>query len=339
MKQIIEGSAKIFVPKEKKISRKLSVFYNPIMKLNRDVSVLLLNSIPNKKMQIALPLAGTGIRGIRFLLELKKDKIKNIFFNDHSENAVKLIKRNLRLNKLKAEVFNKDANMFLLQGLGFDYIDIDPFGSPNFLLDSASKRLARNGILATTATDTSALSGTFPSACKRKYWAKPLRNEIMHEIGLRILIRKAQLIAAQYDKALVPIFSYAKDHYMRTFLKCEKGKTRVDKIIKQHGLFSDAGPMWLGNLWDKKLTNKISKNTDMAILKTIAEESKIDVVGFYNIHKLCKKHKIKTIPKKSLIIKNIRKAGYKASPTNFDAEGIRTNMPENRLTTILNPKL
>ena len=73
-KQIIEGKAAVFVPKEKKVSKKLPVFYNPAMKLNRDISILLLNSIKNKGMQIALPLSGTGIRGVRFLKELKKGK-------------------------------------------------------------------------------------------------------------------------------------------------------------------------------------------------------------------------------------------------------------------------
>ena len=64
----------------------------------------------------------------------------------------------------------------------------------------------------------------------------------MHETGLRILIRKIQLVAAQYDKALTPIFSYSKEHYMRAFLKNEKGKHKVDKILKLHGFFKDAGP-------------------------------------------------------------------------------------------------
>ena len=44
----------------------------------------------------------------------------------------------------------------------------------------------------------------------------------MHEIGLRILIRRVQLAGSVYDKALIPILSYSKEHYMRVFFKCEK---------------------------------------------------------------------------------------------------------------------
>ena len=51
----------------------------------------------------------------------------------------------------------------------------------------------------------------------------------MHETGIRILIRKIQLIGAQYNKALTPIFSYSKEHYFRVFLKCEKGKEAASK--------------------------------------------------------------------------------------------------------------
>jgi len=264
---IKEGTAIIKISKKEKISKKLPVFYNPIMKFNRDISVLLLNSINKNNLQIALPLAGTGIRGIRFLKELKKGKVKNISFNDYSKKSIRIIKENLILNNIKIKnkikIYNKDANLFLLESSGFDYIDIDPFGTPNPYLDSAIKRLSREGILAVTATDTSALCGTYLNACLRKYWAIPSRTEIMHAVGLRILIRKIQLIGTQYEKALTPIFSYSKDHYMRVFLKCEKSKSKTDEILKQHKMFNNAGPMWLGKLWDNKLVNrmyKLSKN-------------------------------------------------------------------------------
>ncbi|GAF88730.1 unnamed protein product, partial [marine sediment metagenome] len=137
-KQIKEEKAVVRIFEASKISRDMPVFYNPIMKLNRDISVLVLKSISNKKMQIGLPLSGTGVRGVRFLKELNKSKIKEVCFNDVNPKAVKIIKENLKLNKIKGRVFCKDGNLFLLESQGFDYIDIDPFGSPNFLLDSAA---------------------------------------------------------------------------------------------------------------------------------------------------------------------------------------------------------
>ena len=162
------------------------------------------------------------------------------------------------MNKInsKVRVFNEDANLFLLNSKGFDYIDIDPFGTPNPYLDSACKRISREGILAVTATDTSALCGTYKDACQRKYWADSKNDCLMHETGLRILIRKVQLVAAQYDKALVPIFSYSKDHYMRVFFRSSKMKNKIDEILKQHKMMGDFGPIWAGKLWDSKLAKK-----------------------------------------------------------------------------------
>ncbi|MFH1072785.1 MAG: tRNA (guanine(26)-N(2))-dimethyltransferase [Nanoarchaeota archaeon] len=340
---IIEGNATIRISEESKISKKLPVFYNPIMKFNRDISVLLLDAIPGKEISIADPLAASGIRSIRFLLELKKGKIHNILLNDIDPDFRRTLKENFQLNRLDlaklekkgiVEVMNTDANLALLHSHCFDYIDIDPFGTPNPFLDSAVKRIAHEGILAVTATDTSVLCGTYENACKRKYWAVPLHNELMHEIGLRILIRKVQLVGCQFEKALIPIFSYSKDHYVRAFLQCRRGKKEADTVLKQHLTFTfdkkKAGPVWTGQLWDPTLVKKmVKRNTDVAVkkfLNIIEDESKIPTVGFYDIHAQCKRNRIKDIPKTHLVMDRIRKAGYAVSRTHFSDLGIRSDM-------------
>jgi tRNA (guanine26-N2/guanine27-N2)-dimethyltransferase len=242
LQKIKEGTITITAPVEEKVSKELPVFYNPAMKFNRDSSILLLKAIENKDMMVCDLLAGTGIRAIRFLAELPKGKIESITINDNSEEATKLVKKNIAANKKvigkKAAIktTTKDASILLLESNGYDYIDIDPFGTPNPFLDAAIRRLARDGILAVTATDTSSLAGTYPLVCQRRYWAAPDPGPLKHEVGLRILIRKVQLVAAQYEKSLTPIFSYAKEHYMRVFFKCEKSKSKSDEILKLHGM-------------------------------------------------------------------------------------------------------
>ena len=312
------------------------------MKFNRDVSVLLLKATDKKQMQIALPLAATGVRGIRFLLELPKNKIKRIYFNDNKKDFRGALAANLQLNKIKKDkiiISNTDANMFMLNSKGFDYIDIDPFGTPNPFLDAAVRRLSRNSVLAVTATDTSALCGSFPKACLRKYWAIPLNNELMYEFGLRILIRKVQLIGSQFDKALTPVFSYSKDHYMRVFFLCKKSKDRVDKILKQHTHFENAGPIWMGQLWDKRLVTRMlrqAKDEELAkFLKIIKDESSIETFGYYDIHKLCKRFKLKKIPKKKELIQRIRKKKYRAAETHFLKTAVKSDIPIGPLIEII----
>jgi tRNA (guanine26-N2/guanine27-N2)-dimethyltransferase len=344
---IHEANATIEVPEEEKISAKMPVFYNPVMKLNRDISILLLKALDNEEMQICDPLAGSGVRSIRFLEELPKGKIKSITINDYNKKAADLITSNIELNRdlFKSEpeinVTNSEATTLILNSTGFDYIDIDPFGTPNPFLDAALRRLSRDGILAVTATDTSSLAGTFPKVCKRKYWATPDRGPLKHELGLRILIRKCQLIGAQYEKALVPIYSYSKDHYMRVFFRCKKGKSSVDEVIKQHSMFNDAGPLWLGSLWNSALAEKmycliakLDYKIDGKFLRTIRDESKIATVGFHDIHSLCKKHKLE-VPSFELVFDKIRSAGHSLARTHFSDFGVRSDIGEDKLINII----
>ena len=346
-----EGKAKIRVSAGK-ITRKLPVFYNPAMKLNRDISLLLLGSIDAKRMKVADPLAASGVRSIRFLLELQKSKIKKVMLNDGSKEAVSSIKNNLKLNKLKSKVSvsNDDANIFMLKNRPFDYVEIDPFGTPVPFLDAAVKGLSHAGILAVTATDTAALSGTAQKACKRKYWATPLRNHLMHELGLRILIRRIQLVAASHEKALTPIFSYSKLHYMRVFLKCNAKVSDTDRILKQHKTFfccrdcfsitekqecscnnktlDIVGPLWTGELWDKKLAGTIYQNCQDSkdFLKTLSDESKVPALGFYDTHLICKKLKL-SVPNLAVVISSLKSNGYASTRTHFNSNGIRTTAP------------
>jgi len=342
LKEIAEGMARILVPEETKISKKLPVFYNPAMKRNRDLSVLLVKSLERKDMRLLDPLAGTGVRSIRLLLEAENSVVE-ILANDGSLKAFETILENIGQNKLSSDerikASNLDANLFMRQNQGMDYIDIDPFGYPGPFLDSAIAGLARNGIIAVTATDTSALAGSSPRACQRKYWAKPLRDHAMHETGLRILIRFVQLIGAMHERALQPILSYYEKHYMRAFFLCEKGKEKVDKLISRHGMSGEAGPLWTGILQDKNLLEKMIQNSRDTIEKNfisqLLAESEIETVGFFAIPKLCKKYKLHKLESQDIVIKKIQKAGYLAARTHFNPEGIRSNITEEELVGIL----
>jgi tRNA (guanine26-N2/guanine27-N2)-dimethyltransferase len=308
------------------LNRKLDGFYNPIMKLNRDLTIAIINSMDTPKV-IALPLAASGVRGLRILKECLE--VEKVDFNDHNPKAVELIKKNLSYNNLEANVYCKDANQFLLDSKGYTYIDLDPFGSPNFLLNSAAERISRNGVIAVTATDTAALCGTYPKTCLRKYWALPSRDYRKHEFGLRILIRKVQLIFAQFEKALTPILSYSKDHYMRIFFKVEKGKIKADKIIQKHDLVDSFGPMWIGDLNKKSALVGIK---GIEFLENLKEE--IYVVGFFDVHAICKKEKL-NIPKTIEIRRKLNDLNVKNSITHFSKYGIKADCSYEKFVKVL----
>ncbi len=366
--RIEEGKIKIKIPenKRKKLDSKMPVFYNPVMQLNRDISIIFLNSIKRKSklpLRCLDLLSASGIRALRIKKEVPNTEVTA---NDLNELAYEKIKSNAQENHLKINYQNKEANALLAELNSYDFIDIDPFGTPIPFLDSAIKRISPHGFISVTATDTSALCGTYEYACRRKYSSKTLRCKFMHEIGIRILIKKIQEIAAQYDVALTPIFSHSSNHYMKVYLKKEIGAKKANQILKNHGyVFYNwetckrnsstnledkpknedyAGPLWLGELWDKTVVKNMKKFAEskthfskaaISLINQInAEMALVSEIGYYDIHYLSKKHKF-AIPKMNDLIANIEKKGFNASRTHFSKTSIKTNMPFNNLIKIL----
>jgi len=343
MNIITEGKA-ILEHHEGTVSKELPVFYNPDMKFNRDLSIHVINSIDKENMTLAFPMAGTGIRPLRFILESNQGKIAKVYMNDLSKDAIKHIKKQFKRNSLSwrklqrknlIEFSRTEANVFLMANAPMDYIDLDPFGYPGPFLDTAAKRAKHKGILAVTATDTSALCGTYIKACMRKYLAVPLKGACMHETGLRILIRRVQLAGLTYDKALTPIYSISKDHYMRVFFKVEQQKEKATNIFKQHGMYKTAGPLWTGKLWDTDLTSTVAaQDPENKVLQTIAEEAQIEQLGYFHVHALCKKLKV-NVPNNKPLFEAVQKKGYKISRTHIALVGVRTNMPEEEFMEVI----
>ncbi|MBC7119607.1 MAG: 50S ribosomal protein L11 methyltransferase, partial [Methanobacteriaceae archaeon] len=129
--RVNEGRVTIKIPNFDKVSSKAPVFYNPIMELNRDISVLAIQQFQKERksrIKIADLFAGSGIRGIRYRLEI--EGTERVLANDINPTAVEFIKRNSELNKAPIDITMEDANILLRKNKGaFDVVDIDPFGT------------------------------------------------------------------------------------------------------------------------------------------------------------------------------------------------------------------
>jgi tRNA (guanine26-N2/guanine27-N2)-dimethyltransferase len=245
-----EGSVRVLVPKlsafvEKPgeyAPSKAPVFYNPVMELNRDIAVLALQAYQrtvNREVVVCEPLAGCGVRGVRFAKEV--EGVRKVMINDINRKAYTLAKYNVELNGLgnRVTVRNMDANLLLAKYAAprkrFDAVDIDPFGSPVPFLDSAIRATRDGGLLALTATDMAPLCGVHPKACIRKYGGKPLRTEYCHEIALRLLIASTAAMAAKHEIGVYPLFSHSTDHYVRVYLVLKHGARKADESLKNLG--------------------------------------------------------------------------------------------------------
>ena len=174
----------------------------------------------------------------------------------------------------------------------------------------------------------------------------------MHELGLRILIRRIQLVAASREIPLFPVYSYSALHYSRVFLKRGSGKPEVNGILRKHqmvsycsdclslAVFDDwrcgscksrkltvTGPMWTSEIFDPELAELIRKKykgPGEKFVNMVAEESRINSLGFYDVHAMCRKFR-QNSPKLESVISKLEKSGYVASRTHFSPNGIRTN--------------
>ncbi len=368
--RVTEGRASVRVFTERIVSKEMPVFYNPVMAINRDISVALLASLGRKGLRVADPLCASGIRAARFSKELPRGMIASIALNDGNPEAIKLARANMRANAsagIDISFSAGEGSKALLDGGMLDYIDIDPFGSPNPFLDAAAKRIGRKGIIAITATDTAALCGTAPPACRRKYWAEPLHGALMNEAAVRILVRKSQLVGAQYEKALMPIFCHATGHYIRIYMQHQGGRSAVDSIIKRHahlhwcpscmtqkysknaeenccGRMRSGGPLWSGQLWDEALARRMG---DAGEKLSLAQESRkllgiigkeATVQGLLHVIPAFGRALHASIPPTQSILEGLRRQGYSAELSHLAEAGIRSDADAENVSRLIRPR-
>ncbi|HNS24445.1 MAG TPA: tRNA (guanine(10)-N(2))-dimethyltransferase [Methanobacteriaceae archaeon] len=365
---INEGLVHIRIPPFEKVSSRAPVFYNPVMELNRDLSVLALQQFKSeieKGLSICDAFGGSGIRGIRYGKEVSG--VDGVVINDVNPLAVSLARDNSLENGLdNVTVCQMDANLLLRLCKGkFNVVDIDPFGTPSPFIDSVAVNLPRNSMLAVTATDTSALCGTYPEPCIRKYGSNSLKTEYCHENGLRILAGYLSLSFARYRKFLTFKFSHSTEHYLRLYATISKGAKKTDKSLKNMGyiahcpsclnrqvyrgmapivdvkctrcnhLMRVAGPLWCGDIQDSDfISGMIEKSSELVLnqeknaikLLELCKAESGAPPTFYDIHTICSKLKISAPPLKDLLDR-LKAEDHMATPTHFTPTGIKTSAP------------
>ncbi|HOI40223.1 MAG TPA: tRNA (guanine(10)-N(2))-dimethyltransferase [Methanobacterium sp.] len=365
---IDEGLVRIKIPQYEKVSSKAPVFYNPAMELNRDLSVAAITAYRQRideDIAICDAFAGSGIRGIRYSKEI--EGVSMAVVNDLNPLAVEIARDNIANNGLdNVHVCREDANLLLRKCRGkFDVVDIDPFGTPAPYVESAASSLKAGGLICVTATDTSALCGTYKKPCIRKYGAKPLRNEYCHETGIRILAGFLCRTFSKYKKYLDFQFSHSTEHYMRLYALVGKGAKNTDRSLESLGYIAYCpkclnrqvfrgltpripikcpecgetwdvgGPLWSGKIQDSDFIGSmlnnvpdLNLNTENKVLKLLEKcyEESDAPPSFYDLHTICRKLKTSAPPLNSTI-ELIKEGGYQVYRTHFNPNGVKTDAP------------
>ncbi len=364
----MEGLAKISIPE--------NVFYNPLAKFNRTLGVVFLYTLGSyttrRDLVVADVMAATGVRGIRYILESMS--LNEVFFNDVSKNAYKCILKNLSLNNLKSvsnvTSFNVDRFMSLYTGISFDFIDVDPVGSPlPFISPIFSNLRRREGYLAFTATDLMTLCGVHLDALNRKYGVLMVKTDFCHELAIRILLKNIFLIASYYDYVISPILATFENQYVRIYVKYSRSPSKIDLNKIGYLLLSEEGyryipytnissvslsnsyllgPIWLDSYFDSSFLSLMEANSQKIgeelgltseykpvtkyISRMLIDDTSIPYI--YRISKICKKLKISQ-PSIKVVINSLKAKGYKTYRSFLYPDGIRTEAPLNELIEVL----
>lgn len=380
---IVEGKAKIIIPNPELFKRPDGVyepawspiFYNPRATFNRDVAVAFTKAIFNNKEYFFVePLAGTGVRSIRYVIEASGKGIAS----DIDPIAYYYMRRNIELNRVVNELkpYNCEANSLLntlrANGVLIDYIDIDPYGTPIPFVDSSVHAISKGGYIAFTATDTGPLNCSHPNVCARRYDAVCAKTDFSKEMGLRILIGSIVRRAAAHDVGLEVVLSYYHDYYYRVYFRVHKSAKKTDSLLEKIGYiaynpatlerqliskkelhecvrekYMILGPLWIGDLLDKDTTLRIINNLNSLIEdhEYVYLKKTLDFLTrlfressvnkvYYRYDKLFGLVK-KNQPPINEFIQKIREAGYQAYRTHFDPRGIKTDMPYHELIDLI----
>ena len=183
---------------------------------------------PLRALTILEGMSATGLRALRYAQELAD--VGCVVANDLDPKASEAIERNKAYNitcspHLKEKIskvipHNQDVRMVCMtHEKMFDVVDLDPYGSPSTLLDSAVQTVKEGGMLLVTATDMAVLCGNNGEVAWAKYGSYPLRAKYCHEMAVRTLLGAIANAAIKHKRHIVPVLSLSIDFYIRVFVR------------------------------------------------------------------------------------------------------------------------
>lgn len=289
-------------------------------------------------------LAATGARGLRLVGET--EAFSGYEFSEANPVAAEVLERNVHESGRPGLVVHSTDARVPPDERAFDYVDLDPFGTPAPFVEAALLALRPGGVLAVTATDMPVLTGVARGVCERRYGARPIRGSQGPEGGLRILI--AYLIRCATARAieLRPALGYIHDHYVRVYLKwagSDPRSTGPDGVGDPGTLGESAppiqgagpfGPMWLGPLFDPTVVSGLrtpetaARPEDVgAFVERIREEARVDVPFYYEPNSIASELRLPEPPSLATLLDGLRSRGFAAARSHARPSAFRTTAP------------
>ena len=371
----VEGGTRLVVPSVS-LTRDppptAPVFFNQAASLNRDVSVALVAGTDGSTFCDSM--CGVGARGLRVAKEV--GRVEQVTLVDFNASALRAARRGAALNRVsrKCEFSDSETTSYLFSKYRgdekFDYVDVDPFGTPVRQLQAGLSATSSGGMLSVTATDTAVLCGVYPRVSLRRYGALSLSNHFGHETGIRILAGSLARLGAQVDIGVEPVFAHSTRHYIRLFVRVDAGASKADESLKHLGRLSwcphcghvaaseveggacpacgkkarGAGPLWVGGLASPKVVGGALAAADRMNLASAARliRSFEGVDGYppwsFSIEGASSSLGAATAPE-DLLRRSLVEDGWKVMRTPFEKTGVKTDAPYGAFLTAVERSL
>ena len=355
MNSIFENERIRLITYDKTLTKKDLYFFNQNMSLRRSIEILILITMKKTNINFLDGLCSSGILSIR-ILKNHNEQIKKIYAVDKNPNAIEIFLENLKLNNLENEKKLKIKNQNLLHFLDiktkFDFINIDPFGSPKIFLEKAMEKLKRGGIISLTATDTATLKAKFPKTLKQRYEiVQRIKTYSKDENAIRNLLAFCENLANKNNLQIEPIFTYSFEHYIKVFFKLKKLKKTQNKNIKyfenqdieiceDNTSQNTISPFYIGKVIDRKFMKKCQSNLEkINIEKDIKQISKMiqmklnepNTIFYKNLHKLFSYHKKSLNIKIDKVVDYLNKKNIKTSRVFEDPLSIKNKLNSDKI--------
>ncbi len=357
----VEGKTTLFVPQASVTvdpPPTSPVFFNPAAALNRDVTVAL--AAVGGGRTFCDSMAGVGGRGVRVAKEV--EGVSSVTLVDFNEPALRAGERSARLNRVagRCSFELSETNAFLASRFGrdqrFDYVDVDPFGTPIRHIQAALAATSDGGVLSLTATDTAVLCGVQEGTCRRRYGGSPLNNHFHHETGIRVLLGAVARLGAMLDIGAEPVAAHSTRHYLRVFVRVRAGASRADAALKGVGSVSwchhcgeassgvvpspvcprcgkkakVAGPLWVGKVTEEETVRAAARAAQEKGLARAATMlgSLVGVDGFppwsFSLERVCSALKVASAPE-DRVYRALAQSGRRVARTPFEKTGLKTD--------------
>jgi len=348
------------LPTEKGVSFRLwKAFYNPKAEVARGLGILAARVA--RPLSIFETFAGGGTRTLLYARYVQPT-IHHVneghrgflceLLHNYFENA-------LPTDGLRITVsdFLTEGHGFVCEGLKYDWVDLDPFGSPSPFLAMALGLVKSGGYVYITSTDTATLSGKRRGDDVRLYGVALRPWETYAEMGARALIYSVWNAANNLNLHIRPVFVYYEGYAYRLLVRVRdrrnpegvgfvqrcKGCGTYSVSVRAKGVCGVCGgenelvgPLWTGALYDRGFLRRMFDEAktlgwrkEQKVLKKMIEE--VDVPMYYPLDAF----RFGRMPSPSYVVKVLRKAGFKASRTQFHPGAVKTDAPRPEIVVAL----